>query len=105
MAKGWMNGIDSMKSSLMRTAAEMTEWMKSEMLAVDTGTVNTSVVRLVSPSAYPIRERSVSGSVQSADRPIIVESVLNLDGRAVARATAEHVEEREIKNIYRRLIV
>ncbi|HDR3895210.1 TPA: phage tail tape measure protein [Bacillus cereus] len=93
MAKGWMNGIDSMKSSLMRTAAEMTEWMKPEMLAVDTGTVNASVVRSVSPSAYPIRERSVSGSVQSADRPIIVESVLNLDGRAVARATAEHVDD------------
>lgn len=93
MAKGWMNGIDSMKSSLMRTAEEMTEWMKPEMLAVDTGTVNASVVSSVSPSAYPIRERSVSGSVQSADRPIIVESVLNLDGRAVARATAEHVDD------------
>ncbi|MBO1579972.1 phage tail tape measure protein [Bacillus sp. XF8] len=93
MAKGWMNGIDSMKSSLMRTAAEMTEWMKPEMLAVDTGVTNANVVRAVSPSAYPLRERSNSGSVQSSDRPIIVESVLNLDSRVVARATADHIDD------------
>nr|WP_243763993.1 phage tail tape measure protein [Bacillus sp. XF8] len=37
MIKGWMIGIDSMKGSVQRTSAQMADWMKPEMLAVDTG--------------------------------------------------------------------
>ncbi|MDZ5608558.1 phage tail tape measure protein [Bacillus pseudomycoides] len=37
MMKGWINGIDGMKNAVQRTTRQMTEWMKPEMLAVDTG--------------------------------------------------------------------
>ncbi|MEK4783350.1 phage tail tape measure protein [Bacillus sp. FSL K6-0073] len=37
MMQGWINGVDGMKSSVQRTTQQMSDWMKPEMLAVDTG--------------------------------------------------------------------
>lgn len=37
MMQGWINGVDGMKSSVQRTTQQMADWMKPEMLAVDTG--------------------------------------------------------------------
>lgn len=35
--KGYVNGVDGMKSAILRTSENMANWMKPEMLAVDTG--------------------------------------------------------------------
>jgi hypothetical protein len=35
--KGYVNGVDGMKSAIIRTSEAMANWMKPEMLAVDTG--------------------------------------------------------------------
>ncbi|MGE0981337.1 phage tail tape measure protein [Bacillus cereus] len=37
MMQGWINGVDGMKSAVIKTSENMANWMKPEMLAVDTG--------------------------------------------------------------------
>ncbi|MDM5187870.1 phage tail tape measure protein [Bacillus sp. DX4.1] len=93
MVQGWINGIDGMKGAVLRTADNMTNWMKPEMLAVDTGYANTSLAKAVSPSAYSNKERS-SGDVsaQSSSRPLTIENVMVMDGYEVARATVDHLD-------------
>ncbi len=37
MMQGWINGVDGMKSAVIKTSENMANWMKPEMLAVDSG--------------------------------------------------------------------
>lgn len=82
MAKGWMNGIDSMKSSLMRTAAEMGEWMKPEMLAVETGNAGYAMSRGLgtyqSAKPTPIME-AVNKSNQYASQSVSSKQPANIN--------------------------
>lgn len=100
MMKGWINGIDSMKSAVQRTTGEMTEWMKPEMLAVDTGSVNTRVAKAVAPSVYG-SSSGRNGNTEStqSNRTLIIENVTVMDGYEVARVTQPYIDDMQTSKI------
>lgn len=100
MMKGWINGIDSMKSAVQRTTGEMTEWMKPEMLAVDTGPVSTNLAKSVAPSVYG-SSSGRNGNTEStqSNRTLIIENVTVMDGYEVARVTQPYIDDMQTSKI------
>lgn len=93
MMQGWINGIDGMRSAVLRTSAQAAEWMKPEMLAVDSNYGGVNVAKTVAPSVYEARENTSRESLQQPTRPMVIENVLVMDGREVARATVDHISD------------
>ncbi|MDA1772734.1 phage tail tape measure protein [Bacillus cereus] len=93
MMQGWINGIDGMKSAVIRTSENMTDWMKPEMLAVDTGSVSTNLAKTVSPSVYATDNRLKADSDNTKlNRKMTIENVIVMDGREIARSTVNHID-------------
>lgn len=92
--KGYVNGIDGMKSAIIKTSENMANWMKPEMLAVDTGPVNTGVAKAVAPSVYG-SSSGRNGNTEStqSNRTLIIENVTVMDGYEVARVTQPYIDD------------
>lgn len=92
--KGYVNGIDGMKSAIIKTSENMANWMKPEMLAVDTGPVNTGVAKAVAPSVYG-SSSGRNGNTEStqSNRTLIIENVTVMDGHEVARVTQPYIDD------------
>ncbi|MFZ7936211.1 phage tail tape measure protein [Bacillus thuringiensis] len=100
MMKGWINGIDSMKSAVQRTTGEMTEWMKPEMLAVDTGSVSTNLTKAVSPSVYANTNRKSNVDVTSSfQREMTIENVIMMDGMEIARSAKGYLDNMRMQDV------
>lgn len=87
--KGYVNGIDGMKSAIIKTSENMANWMKPEMLAVDTG-----VAKAVAPSVYG-SSSGRNGNTEStqSNRTLIIENVTVMDGYEVARVTQPYIDD------------
>ncbi|OJD51871.1 phage tail tape measure protein [Bacillus sp. 4048] len=98
--KGYVNGIDGMKSAIIKTSENMANWMKPEMLAVDTGSVNTGVAKAVAPSAYG-SSSGRNGNTEStqSNRTLIIENVTIMDGYEVARVTQPYIDDMQTSKI------
>ncbi|MDI6678912.1 phage tail tape measure protein [Bacillus wiedmannii] len=98
--KGYVNGIDGMKSAIIKTSENMANWMKPEMLAVDTGSVNTGVAKAVAPSVYG-SSSGRNGNTEStqSNRTLIIENVTFMDGYEVARVTQPYIDDMQTSKI------
>lgn len=98
--KGYVNGIDGMKSAIIKTSENMANWMKPEMLAVDTGSVNTGVAKAVAHSVYG-SSSGRNGNTEStqSNRTLIIENVTVIDGYEVARVTQPYIDDMQTNNI------
>lgn len=98
--KGYVNGIDGMKSAIIKTSENMANWMKPEMLAVDTGSVNTGVAKAVAPSVYG-SSSGRNGNTEStqSNRTLIIENVTFMDGYEVTRVTQPYIDDMQTSKI------
>nr|WP_255259274.1 phage tail tape measure protein [Bacillus wiedmannii] len=99
MAKGWINGIDGMKSAVIRTSENMANWMKPEMLAVDSGYGNVNLAKSVTPSVYTSKERSISEPVRQSNRQVTIENVIVMDGYEIARVTQPYIDDMQSERL------
>ena len=98
--KGYVNGVDGMKSAIIKTSENMADWMKPEMLAVDTGSVNTGMAKAVAPSVYANTSRKSSTDVASNfQREMTIENVIVMDGREIARATKGYLDNMRMQDV------
>ncbi|PEN91869.1 phage tail tape measure protein [Bacillus wiedmannii] len=98
--KGYVNGVDGMKSAIIKTSENMANWMKPEMLAVDTGSVNTGMAKAVAPSVYANTSRKSSTDVASNfQREMTIENVIVMDGREIARATKGYLDNMRMQDV------
>ncbi|MES5940686.1 MULTISPECIES: phage tail tape measure protein [unclassified Bacillus cereus group] len=99
MMKGWINGVDGMKSAVIRTSENMANWMKPEMLAVDTGYGNVNLAKSVTPSVYTSKERSISEPVRQSNRQVTIENVIVMDGYEIARVTQPYIDDMQSERL------
>lgn len=98
--QGYLDGIDGMKSAIIKTSENMANWMKPEMLAVDTGSVNTGVAKAVAPSVYGASSgRNGNTESTQSNRTLIIENVTVMDGYEVARVTQPYIDDMQTSKI------
>lgn len=98
--KGYVNGVDGMKRAIIKTSENMANWMQPEMLAVDTGSVNTGMAKAVAPSVYANNSRKPSTDVTSNfQREVTIENVIVMDGREIARATKGYLDNMRMQDV------
>ncbi|MDM5188618.1 phage tail tape measure protein [Bacillus sp. DX4.1] len=100
IGKGLIIGMDSMKSSVQSAAANMADWVKPEMLAVDTDYSNVNLAKAVSPSAYAT-DSGRKGTVDNtqSNRNLVIENVMVMDGYEVARVTQPYIDDMQSDKI------
>ncbi|MCU5094069.1 phage tail tape measure protein [Bacillus wiedmannii] len=99
MMQGWINGVDGMKSAVVRTSENMANWMKPEMLAVDSGYGNVNLAKSVTPSVYTSKERSISEPVRQSNRQVTIENVIVMDGYEIARVTQPYIDDMQSERL------
>ncbi|PRT08357.1 phage tail tape measure protein [Bacillus wiedmannii] len=99
--KGYVNGIDGMKSAIIKTSENMANWMKPEMLAVDTGSVNTGVAKAVAPSVYATDagRKASTDATSNFQREVKIENVIMMDGYEIARVTQPYIDDMQTSKI------
>ncbi|WP_176526243.1 phage tail protein [Bacillus cereus] len=98
--KGYVNGVDGMKSAIIKTSENMADWMKPEMLAVDTGPVNTGMAKAVAPSVYANTNRKAKADATSNfQREVTIENVIVMEGREIARATKGYLDNMRMQDV------
>ncbi|PDZ47061.1 phage tail tape measure protein [Bacillus wiedmannii] len=99
MMQGWINGVDGMKSAVIRTSENMANWMKPEMLAVDSDYGNVNLAKSVTPSVYTSKERSISEPVRQSNRQVTIENVIVMDGYEIARVTQPYIDDMQSEKL------
>lgn len=99
MIKGWINGIQGMKSSMLGVASTMGEWMKPEMpnvqMAYSTPNVSSGIMM---PSQAAVN--NIQASNQSTQpRNMIIENVVMLDGYEIARSSQPYLDDMQTNKI------
>ncbi|PFW37667.1 phage tail tape measure protein [Bacillus anthracis] len=100
MAKGWINGIDGMRSAVQRTTQEMADWMTPELITAPISYASPTLAKAVAPSVYANNSRKPSTDVASNfQREVTIENVIVMDGREIARATKGYLDNMRMQDV------
>lgn len=100
MAKGWINGIDGMRSAVQKTTQEMADWMTPELITAPISYTSPTLAKAVAPSVYADTSRkSKSESMSNFQREMTIENVIMMDGREIARAAKGYLDNMHVQDV------
>ncbi|PFU90794.1 phage tail tape measure protein [Bacillus anthracis] len=100
MAKGWINGIDGMRSAVQRTTQEMADWMTPELITAPISYARPTLAKAAAPSVYTDTSRKSKGeSISNFQREMTIENVIMMDGREIARATKGYLDNMHMQDV------
>ncbi|PEG10319.1 phage tail tape measure protein [Bacillus wiedmannii] len=101
MAKGWINGIDGMRSAVQRTTQEMADWMTPELITAPISYASPTLAKAVAPSVYATDagRKASTDATSNFQREVKIENVIMMDGYEIAKVTQPYIDDMQTNNI------